>query len=147
VSGNEEDPMKPPGGTDRLPASVKLAAALILLYGAAALLNATVMEGAGGWTAVRGEYRAVIRLLFAGAIAWGLLRRAPWAWWLGIVLAVFWLGTGVLAVAVLERGDVYWLAPSGFQILLAVALLSLGMALALLLSPSARRTFRRGSVG
>jgi hypothetical protein len=76
-------------------------------------------------------------------IAWGLLHRARWAWWLGLALATFWLAAGALAVLVLERGDVYWLPPSGFQIFLVVSLLSLGLAVALLLSPSARTMFRR----
>jgi hypothetical protein len=75
-------------------------------------------------------------------VAWGLLRRERWAWWLGVILAGFWLAMGVLAVGVLERGDFYWLPPSGFQLFLAVSLLSLFLALALLLSPSARRVFR-----
>jgi hypothetical protein len=58
-------------------------------------------------------------------------------------LAVFWLSAGALAVLVLERGDVYWLSPSGFQTFLVVSLVCLGAAVALLISPSARAVFRR----
>ena len=135
--------MEQPSAGDRLPTSVKLAAALFVLYGVAVVLNATVMQSAGGWAAARDLPRAVLGLLGTALIAWGLVHRARWAWWLGIVLSMFWLAAGALAVAVLERGDVYWLPPSGFQIFLVISLLALGLALALLLSPSARRVFRR----
>ena len=132
-----------PNTADALPKSVKLAAALFIVYGVAVVLNATAMQSAAGWVAARDFPGAVIRLLGTGLIAWGLLHRARWAWWLGLALAAFWLAAGALAVLVLERGDVYWLPPSGFQIFLVVSLLSLGLALALLLSPSARTMFRR----
>jgi hypothetical protein len=135
--------MERPSGANPLPTSVKLAAALFLLYGAVVLFNATVMQSEAGWTMSPGLPRVVIRLVGVVLIAWGLFHQARWAWWLGVVLALFWLGTGVLATAVLERGDVYWLPPSGFQIPLAVSLLCLGLALALLLSPAARRVFQR----
>ena len=128
---------------DALPNSVKVGAALLVLYGVAVVLNATVMQGAGGWVADRDLAWAVIRLLVAGVLAWGLLRRARWAWWAGVVLSAFWLAAGTAALLVLERGDVYWLQPSGFQALLVVALLALCGALALLLSLSARTAFRR----
>jgi hypothetical protein len=126
-----------------LPLSVKLAAALFVLYGLAVVLNATAMQGAAGWAAPRDFPRAVVRLVGTGLIAWGLVQRARWAWWLGLVLALFWLAAGALAVLVLDRGDVYWLPPSGFQTFLVVSLISLGAAVAFLLSPSARAAFRR----
>jgi peptidoglycan/LPS O-acetylase OafA/YrhL len=132
-----------PRSTDSLPSSVKLAAALLVVYGAAVVLNATVIQEAGGWAAPRDFPRALIRLLGTGLIAWGLVQRARWAWWVGVILAAFWLVAGAAAVLVVERGDVYWLQPSGFQVFLMVSLLCLGLALGLLLSPSARRVFRR----
>jgi hypothetical protein len=133
-------------GPETLPASVKLAAALFVAYGVAVVLNATVMQAAGGWGAARDFPRAILRLIGTGIIAWGLLRRARWAWWLGLVLAVFWLSAGALAVLVVERGDVYWLSPSGFQTFLVASLVCLGAAVALLISPSARAVFRRPAV-
>jgi hypothetical protein len=129
-----------------IPASVKLAAALFMGYGLAVVLNATVMQTAAGWSAPRDVPRAILRVIGTGLVAWGLLRRARWAWWLGLVLAVFWLSAGALAVLVLERGDVYWLPPSGFQTFLVVSLVCLGGAVALLVSPSARAAFRRPAV-
>jgi hypothetical protein len=131
-----------PGASESLPNSVKLAAALFVIYGVAVVLNATAIQGAAGWVAAGDFPRALIRLFGTGFIAWGLLRRARWAWWLGLVVAVVWLVAGALAVLVLERGDVHWLPPSGFQVFLVVSLLCLGLAVALLLSPSARAVFR-----
>lgn len=126
-----------------LPTSVKLAAALFVVYGVAVVLNASAVQGAAGWVGAADYPRAFIRLLGTGIIAWGLLQRARWAWWLGLVLAVVWLVAGALTVVVFERGDVHWLRPSGVQTFLVVSLLCLGLVVALLLSPSARAVFRR----
>ena len=132
-----------PSSSTSLPNSVKLAAALFVVYGVAVVLNATAVQGAAGWVGAADFPRAFIRLLGTGVIAWGLLQRARWAWWLGLVLAVVWLAAGALTVFVFERGDVHWLRPSGVQTFLVVSLLCLGLVVALLLSPSARAVFRR----
>lgn len=126
-----------------LPKTVKLAAALFVLYGVAVVINAVAVQGAAGWAVAWDFPRAILRLIGTGLIGWGLLRRARWAWWLGLILAVFWLVAGALVVLVFERGDVYWLPPSGFQIFLAGSLGCLGGGVALLLSPSARKVFPR----
>ena len=86
--------------------------------------------------------RSGFRVIGAAAVAWGLLRGARWAWVLGFVLGAFWLVTGLLTVLVLERRDLEWLRPSGFQVFLFASLALLGLAVALLLSPSARRALR-----
>jgi hypothetical protein len=129
--------------TETLPATVKFAAGLFVVYGVAVVLNATTVQGATGWVGAADYPRAFIRLLGTGIIAWGLLQRARWAWWLGVVVAVVWLVAGALTVFVFERGDVHWLRPSGVQTFLVVSLLCLGLVVALLLSPSARAVFRR----
>jgi hypothetical protein len=102
-------------------------------------------QGAGtsSWVGAGDFPRALIRLFGTGLSGWGLLRRARWAWWIGLVFAAFWLAADALPVLVIERGDVYWLRPGGFQTFLVVSLLCLGLAVALLLSPSARAVFRR----
>jgi hypothetical protein len=125
-----------------LPRSVKLAAALFVLYGVAVVINAVAIQGAAGLAGALDLPRAILRLIGTALIGWGLLRRARWAWWLGLGLAVLWLVAGALAVLVLERGDVYWLPPSDFQLFLAASLVCLGGTVALLLSPSAREAFR-----
>jgi hypothetical protein len=132
-----------PSSGEALPNNVKLAAALFVVYGVAVVLNATAVQGAAGWVTAADFPRALIRLLGTGLIAWGLLQRARWAWWLGLVLAAVWLVAGALTILVFERGDVHWLRPSGFQTFLVVSLLCLGLAVALLLSPSVRAVFRR----
>ncbi len=126
-----------------LPKTVKLAAALFVLYGVAVVINAVAVQGPAGWAGAWDFPRALLRLIGTGLIGWGLLRRARWAWWLGLILAVFWLVAGAMVVLVFERGDVYWLPPSGFQIFLTVSLGCLGGGVALLLSPSAREVFQR----
>lgn len=131
------------GRTTGMPASVNTAAGLLLVYGAAVLLNATVVQSAGGWVASRDIPWALAQLIAATAIAWGLVRRARWAWWLGIAFSAFWLAASALPLLVIERRDVYWPPPSGFQTLLVASLGALAIALVLLVSPSARRAFRR----
>jgi hypothetical protein len=135
--------MDQPGPAGPLPSNVKLAAALFVVYGVAVVLNAAGMQGTGSWVAPGDFPKALIRLVVTGVIAWGLLHRARWAWWLGLALAAAWLIAGALTALVVEHGDVYWLRPSGFQIFLVVSLLCLGLSLVLLLSPSARGAFRR----
>ena len=132
-----------PSSSEALPTSVKLAAALFVVYGMAVVLNATAVQGAAGWVGAADFPRALIRLVGTGIIAWGLLQRARWAWWLGLVVAAVWLAAGALTVFVFERGDVHWLRPSSVQTFLVISLLSLGLVVALLLSPSARAVFRR----
>jgi hypothetical protein len=131
--------------SSRLPRTVQGAAGLILLYGVLALLNALTMQSQAGWGEPWALGRALLRLLVSGFIAWGLVRLARWSWWVGLGWSVFGLGLGASAMLVFERGDVHWLAPSRAQFLLGVMLLSLGGAIALLVTPSARTAFRSGA--
>ena len=123
--------------------AIKLAAALFVVYGIAAFLNAAVVLQGAGWASPMAWIQALIQLVGAGAVAWGLLLGARWSWGLGLVLGLYWLVTGALTMLVLERGDLHWLPPSGFQVLMAAALVGLGVALALLLTPAARAALRR----
>jgi hypothetical protein len=125
----------------RLPGTVQAAAGLILLYGLVAVLNALTMQAQAGWGEPWALGRALLRLLVSGLIAWGLSRRARWAWWLGVGWSVFGLVLGASAMLVFERGDIHWLVPSRAQLPLGIMLLSLGGALTLLISPSARAIF------
>ncbi len=127
------------------PLSLKLAALCFLLFAVAVLLNAAT-QSAAGWLVTRQIARAGFRVVGAGAVAWGLFRAARWAWVLGLVLGSFWLVAGLLTVIVLERHDLEWLRPSGFQVFLFTSLACLGLAIALLLSSSARQAVRRPPV-
>ena len=129
-----------------LPGTVRAAAGLILVYGVLAVANALTMQSRAGWGEPWALGRALLRLLVSAVIAWGLFRRAPWAWWLGLGWSLFGLGVGAAAILVFERGDIHWLAPSRAQWLLGVMLLSLGGAIALLVTPTARAAFRSGAV-
>lgn len=126
-----------------VPPSISAAAAMFAIYGAAVLLNAIRAHGELGWSDAGDYGRAILRLAGCALVAWGLLRGERWSWWLGLALAVVWLITGALTMVVVDRGDVHWLRPSGSQLFLAVGLLSLGVAVALLLTPSARSLLRR----
>ncbi len=124
------------------PPSVTGAALLFALSGIAAVVNAAVMQE---WTDVEAGSipRALLRLAAAGLIAWGLFRRAVWAWWVALGLAILWLLAGLAPVMVMDRGDMHWLQPSRDQIFLAVSLVSLSLAILLLVTPSARAHLRR----
>jgi hypothetical protein len=128
-----------------VPLSLKVAALCFVLFAVAVLLN-NATQSAAGWMVTRQIARAGVRVVGAGAVAWGLLRGARWAWVLGLVLGSLWLVTGLLTVIVLERHDLEWLRPSGFQVFLFASLASLGLAVALLLSASARQALRRPRV-
>jgi hypothetical protein len=128
--------------SSRLPSTVWVAAGLILAYGVLAVANALTMQSQAGWGEPWALGRGLLRLLVSGVIAWGLFRRARWAWWVGLGWSVFGLVLGASRMLVVERGDIHWLAPSRAQLLLGVMLLSLGGAIALLITPSARAAFR-----
>jgi hypothetical protein len=125
--------------------SLKLAALCFVLFAVAVLLNEAT-QSAAGWLAGREIVFAGFRVVAAGAVAWGLFRGARWAWVLGLVLGSLWLVAGLLTVIVRERNDLEWLQPSGFQVFLFASLASLGLAIALLLSPSARQALRQSRV-
>jgi hypothetical protein len=136
----------------RIPLSLKLAALCFALFAVAVLFNGATQFGAGwlvfhhGWWMTRQIAREAFRVIGAGAVAWGLLRAARWAWVLGLIFASFWLVADLLTVIVFERRDLEWLAPSGFQVFLFASLACLGAAIALLLSRSARVAVRQPHV-
>jgi hypothetical protein len=126
-----------------VPRNVSAAAAMFVLYGVSVLLNAIRAQGETGWSDAGDFGRALLRLFGCGLVAWGLLRGERWSWWLGLALALLWLVAGTLTMAVFERGDMHWLRPSNAQLFLAGGMLCLGIAVTLLLTPSARSAFRR----
>lgn len=127
-----------------VPRNVSAAAVMFVVYGLAVLLNAIRAQEELGWSDAGDFGRAVLRLAGCALVAWGLLRGERWAWWLGLALALLWLLAAGVTMAVIERGDLHWLQPSSAQLFLAVGMLSLGLAVALLLTPSARSRFHRG---
>jgi hypothetical protein len=78
-------------------------------------------------------------------VAWGLFRRARWAWWLGLVLALLWLATSVFGLVMflsVRTPDAEALLPPGFFVVLTATCALLGAAAALLLAPSSRAAVR-----
>jgi hypothetical protein len=124
-----------------MPPTVSAAAAMFVAYAAAVLLNAIAANGELGWSDAGDSGWTVLRIAGALLIAWGLFKGARWAWWVGLVLAAVCLVGAALAVVVLERGDLHWLQPSGSQLFMTAGMLSLGIAVALLLTRSARSFF------
>ena len=125
------------------PAGVVAVAALFLLYGIGMVINAEQTRGWTGWIEAGSLPRALLRLAGAALVAWGLVQGAAWGWWVGLALAILWLAGGLVPVVVMEGGDLRWLEPSGDQIVLALSLLSLALAITLLLTRSVRGFFRR----
>jgi len=125
------------------PAGVVAVAALFLLYGIGMVINAEQTRGWTGWIEAGSLPRALLRLAGAALVAWGLVQGAAWAWWVGLALAILWLAGGLVPVVVMEGGDLRWLEPSGDQVVLALSLLSLALAITLLLTRSVRGFFRR----
>ena len=125
------------------PAGVVAVAALFLLYGIGMVINAEQTRGWTGWIEAGSLPRALLRLAGAALVAWGLVQGAAWGWWVGLALAILWLAGGLVPVVVMEGGDLRWLEPSGDQVVLALSLLSLALAITLLLTRSVRGFFRR----
>jgi hypothetical protein len=97
-----------------IPRSLKAAALCFLLFAVAVLLNSAT-QSAAGWMVPRRILHSGFRVVGAGAVAWGLLRGARWAWVLGLLLGSFWLVTGLLTVLVLDR----LIGPGGRAVALA----------------------------
>jgi hypothetical protein len=137
-----------PGSSERAgPHTIRLAAVMFLLHGTLVVLNGFAFAGSAGpspagWEGDWDFPRMLVHPLTAGLVALGLLHRARWAWWAGLGVALAWLATGGLKILVLDRHDLYWLPPSEYQLFAAGALLSLGVAVALLISPGARAGLR-----
>jgi len=131
-----------------VPATLRWAALVLGAYGLVVVVNATVLQATNDWVGLAEYPRALIRALGAALVAWGLLRRARWAWWLGVVLALFWLATsifGFLMFLGIRTPEADALLPPGFYALLATTCVLLGAAAALLLAPSSRAAVGRGA--
>ncbi len=130
-----------PSGAKR----VRLAAALLVIYGLVVIINAALRQSAAGWVEWPHFFRAIVRLGGMALCAWGLLRGERWAWWAAVGLGLFWLlGSAlILAGSWLAFGDIVIPAPLYSQVLLAVGVLLLATGVGLLLSPPVRAAFLR----
>lgn len=125
-----------------LPQSVRLAAMLVVAYGLTVLISASVQQSISDWEYWREFPRAVVRCGGAVLIAYGLLRRARWAWWTAVV------GGGVLALSG-ALGFVTFMAstldvavPISFLVGIAIGCVLLTAAVIALLRAESRESFR-----
>ena len=127
----------------QLPRTVKIAAWTLAGHGAAILVYGVLLEKhlTSGRPDLSG---AVDRFLTMGAVAWGLLNRARWAWWAGVLVAGLLLVASLLALggeAALGEGARVTLAPGDAPFLI-LSCLAYAIAVTLLLAPSSRTAFR-----
>lgn len=116
---------------------------MLVAYGLWVVINATLRQMATDWID-SGDYpRALIRLGGMVLIAYGLLRRQRWGWWLGVLMPSFFLLFAVGAVALAVAGGEA-AAPVDLGQLLVPAL-CLAVGVALLLTTSSRAVFRRST--
>ena len=78
----------PPVTSIHLPWTVRAAAISLVTYSLVLLLHAALQQNSIGGDHIQpeGVRRAVIRVLATSFIAWGLWKRARWAWWTGVLL-------------------------------------------------------------
>jgi hypothetical protein len=110
------------------------------------VVNATVLQAMNDWAGIAQYPRALIRAIGVALVVWGLLRRAVWAWWLAVVLGVFWLATGIFGLATILSvltPDVDAGLPVGFFVTGSITVVLLAVAVTLLCAPSTRAAFRR----
>jgi len=67
-----------------VPATVKLAATLLVVYGLAVAAQVVLVGLAVGQVDLASLLKETARLVGAMALAWGLLRRSRLAWWLAV---------------------------------------------------------------
>jgi hypothetical protein len=128
-----------------VPATLRWAAIALGAYGLVVVVNATVLQAMNDWAGLAEYPRALIRAVGVAFVVWGLLRRSRLAWWLGVVLALFWLAMSVFGVVMffsVWTPEADGLLPRGFYVVLTATCALLGGAAALLLAPSSRAAVR-----
>jgi hypothetical protein len=135
--------------TGDLPTTLRAAAVLLVAYGIVVLVNATVLQMRSDWEGVSEYPRAIVRAVGMAVLAWGLLRRLRWFWWLAVGLALFWIVTAMAGVALIRSlgtAETDPILAPGFYWTLALTTALLTAAVVLLLLPSSRAAFRRSAI-
>jgi peptidoglycan/LPS O-acetylase OafA/YrhL len=130
--------------TSGLPWTVKAASAVLVAYGLWVVINATLGQMATNWADAKDYPRALIRLGGMLLIAYGLLRRQRWGWWFGVLmpsLLLLLLATGVVALRAANEDPTEVFRTGQFLF----PALCLVVALGLLLTPTSRAAFPKGS--
>ena len=125
-----------------LPQSVRLAAALVVAYGLIVLISASVQQSISDWEYWRDFPRAVVRCGGAVLVAYGLLRRAQWAWWTAVVGGGVLVLFGALSFATFMASSLDVAVPISFLVGIAVGCVLLTVAVIALLRTESRESFR-----
>ena len=128
---------------DSVPSTVRWSAWLFVAYGIIVLAGATVSQALNDWAAIDQYPRALVRAAGVTLIAWALMRRKRWAWWLGVGLGLVWAVTGwagfvAVIVLVLQSADESTVADPAFVVVSVLTLVVLTAAVTLLLLPRSR---------
>jgi hypothetical protein len=126
-----------------------VAAAGLATYGVSVMLSAVFQLNQLGWENVDAQqFRAPLtRFVGMNVIAWGLSRRARWAWWAALLFAGFILSTvvGAFVVYLIRFPDTPRMSPASFILVIGLFVLLL-VPFILLLTPAGRRPFKRSAV-
>lgn len=125
-----------------IPRPVRLAAMLVVAYGLTVLIGASVQQSISGWEYWRDFPRAVVRCGGAVLVAYGLLRRARWAWWTAVVGGGVLVFFGALGIVTFMASTLDVAIPISFLVGIAVGCVLLTVAVIALLRTESRESFR-----
>ena len=128
--------------TSELPRSVRLAALLVVAYGLTVLISASMQQSISNWEYWRDYPRAVVRCGGAVLVAYGLLRRARWAWWTAVIAGGVLVAFGALGVVGFMVSTQAVAIPISLLVGMAIGLLFLTAAVLALLRAESREVFR-----
>lgn len=86
------------------PRSVVVAARWIVAYGLAVVVHAAIQQSLADWKYWRDFPRAFVRLGGAALVAYGLLRRSQWAWWIAAIAGGSFVVLGALGMVGITIG-------------------------------------------
>lgn len=115
---------------------LRLAAGMFLAYGVLVLGNAILYYS---WSGDAGDLpRVIIRLAGVGLLTYGLWNAERWAWWLTLLMSLFWGITGIAALGLMAAADFLVLEGRPYPTLDIIVLITqmallVGTAVALLL--------------
>jgi hypothetical protein len=131
----------------QLPWTVRATAIALVTYSLVLLLHAALRQNSLGEDQIEpeGVPRAGIRVLATSFIAWGLWKRARWAWWTGVLLPGLLVVMGALTIPEYLRFRAT--APNVPMprplLLVIMTFVAETLSVVLLLTATSRRAFRR----
>lgn len=127
------------------PEAVRWAAVALATYAVVVLAYATISQMQSGWEAAASYPRALIRAGGMALVAWGVLQRARWAWWLAVALSGFWVVGSVVGLGAMFHiggSEAAEVLPGGFLMVMSVTAALLVAAIILLCLPKSRAAFK-----